>query len=91
MKLEFRVTGMTCAACSARVDKVVNSISGVRQVEVNLLSGLLSLETDDMGITDTVITQIRKAGYDAKLKQDAPENLQMHGMNFDTYLQITGT
>ena len=80
MKLEFRVTGMTCAACSARVDKVVNSISGVRQVEVNLLSGLLSLETDDMGITDTVITQIRKAGYDAKLKQDAPENLQMHGM-----------
>ena len=36
MKLKFHVTGMTCAACSARVEKVVKAVSGVENVEVNL-------------------------------------------------------
>ena len=35
MKLKFTVTGMTCAACSARVEKVTQAVPGVEKVEVN--------------------------------------------------------
>ena len=35
MKLKFNVTGMTCAACSARVEKVTAAVPGVEKVEVN--------------------------------------------------------
>ena len=39
MKLKFTVTGMTCAACSARVEKVTKAVPGVAEAEVNLLAG----------------------------------------------------
>ena len=41
MKLKFTVTGMTCAACSARVEKVTKQVPGVEKAEVNLLAGSL--------------------------------------------------
>ena len=41
MKLTFTVTGMTCAACSARVEKVTSAVPGVEKAEVNLLSGTM--------------------------------------------------
>ena len=41
MKLRFRVTGMTCAACSARVEKAAANVPGVDKAEVNLLQGSL--------------------------------------------------
>ena len=43
MKLKFRVTGMTCAACSARVEKVTSQVPGVRKAEVNLLAGTMQV------------------------------------------------
>ena len=39
MKVKFNVTGMTCAACSARVEKVTKAVPGVSGAEVNLLAG----------------------------------------------------
>ena len=44
MKLKFDVTGMTCAACSARVEKVTAAVPGVEKVEVNLLAGKMAVE-----------------------------------------------
>ena len=44
MKLTFQVTGMTCAACSARVEKVTGQVPGVRKAEVKLLSGSMTVE-----------------------------------------------
>ena len=41
MKLKFNVTGMTCAACSARVEKVTRAVPGVEKAEVNLLGGTM--------------------------------------------------
>ena len=43
MKLKFKVTGMTCAACSARVEKVTAAVPGVNKVEVNLLAGTMQV------------------------------------------------
>ena len=48
MKLKFDITGMTCAACSARVEKVTAHISGVSKVDVNLLAGKMTVEADNV-------------------------------------------
>ena len=50
MQLKFTVTGMTCAACSARVEKVTKDIEGVQKAEVNLLGGTMTVEAaEEMG------------------------------------------
>ena len=67
MNLRFQVTGMTCAACSARVEKVTSQISGVNKAEVNLLAGTMIVDVSDESISDEIIQAVQKAGYDAYL------------------------
>ena len=43
MKQRFSVTGMTCAACSAHVEKAVKGLAGVQEVQVNLLGNSMSV------------------------------------------------
>lgn len=58
--LKFKVTGMTCAACSARVEKAVNALEGATDVSVNLLTGDLRVS----GVaSDLVVDAVKKAGY----------------------------
>ena len=59
----FNVTGMTCAACSARVEKVTCAVEGVEKVNVNLLSGKVTVEASDPSVEQLIITEITKAGY----------------------------
>ena len=66
MQLKFTVTGMSCAACSARVEKVTSGIAGVKKAEVNLLAGTMVVETEDPGIRDSIIKAVADAGYQAK-------------------------
>ena len=47
MKQKFDVTGMTCSACSAHVEKAVCKLEGVRTVQVNLLSNSMQVEYDE--------------------------------------------
>ena len=62
MKLKFMVTGMTCAACSARVEKVTAAVAGVERVEVNLLAGKMTVEaTSD--VSAAVEQAVVAAGY----------------------------
>ena len=75
MKLKFDVRGMTCAACSARVEKVAAAVPGVQKAEVNLLRGSLQIEAESNNVADQVIREIQSAGYEAALqgaKQAAP-------------------
>ena len=65
MKLKFNVTGMTCAACSARVEKVTSQVTGVKQVEVNLLAGTMIVEAEGETVIPAIISAIEKAGYGA--------------------------
>lgn len=62
MTMKFLVTGMTCAACSARVEKVTKAISGVQKVEVNLLSGKMTVEAHE-NVKDAIIAEVQRAGY----------------------------
>lgn len=68
MKLKFTVTGMTCAACSARVEKVTAAVPGVDKVEVNLLAGTMQIESENDNCCEAVIYAVQKAGYGATIQ-----------------------
>ena len=67
MKILFSVSGMTCAACSARVEKVTRAIEGVEKAEVNLLSGKMTVYATNQNVADGVIKAVSAAGYEATL------------------------
>ena len=67
MQLKFNVTGMTCAACSARVEKVTRAVAGVERCEVNLLAGTMQVEAESAQIADAILQAVRKAGYGASI------------------------
>ena len=64
----YDVTGMSCAACSARVEKAVNGVKGVEKCSVNLLTNDMSVEGDVL--PDEIIKAVTAAGYGASLKGD---------------------
>ncbi len=65
MKEKFTVTGMTCSACQAHVDKAVRKLAGVADVNVNLLGGTMSVDHDDSVTTQAIVDAVVKAGYGA--------------------------
>ena len=68
MKQKFTVTGMTCAACSARVEKVTRALPGVRSAQVNLLAGSMAVDFDEAACSDeSIIQAVTAAGYGALL------------------------
>lgn len=71
----FDVTGMTCAACSARVEKAVSKVPGVSLCSVNLLTN--SMSVDGEVNVDDIISAVEKAGYGAREqgKTKQPENV----------------
>lgn len=69
---QYNVTGMSCAACSARVEKAVSGVKGVESCSVNLL-------TNSMGVEGTasdsdIIKAVKKAGYGASAKGGAADS-----------------
>ena len=72
MRLKFLVSGMSCAACSARIERVLNKIDGVK-AEVNLLANTMVADFDEQKITaDDIIAAVQKAGFGAEIfKQKA--------------------
>ena len=66
MMKKYKVTGMSCAACSARVEKAVKGVPGVKSCTVNLLTGDMSVEGE---VTrESVIGAVTAAGYGAALQ-----------------------
>jgi Cu+-exporting ATPase len=63
-KVTLGVTGMTCAACSTRIEKVLSKMEGVEQAGVNLASEKANVSFDPGKVsTDQIIERIQKAGY----------------------------
>ena len=68
MKQKFKVTGMTCSACSAHVEKAVRKLPDVTNVAVDLLGGSMQVEFNDSNLsTDQIIAAVVDAGYGASL------------------------
>ena len=72
MKQQFNVTGMSCAACSAHVEKAVRALPGLQDVQVNLLAGSMTAEYTEGQLSDQEIIQaVIDAGYGASVKGKA--------------------
>lgn len=65
--MQYRVTGMTCAACSARVEKAVSKVDGVTACSVSLLTNSMSVE--GTASPESIVRAVSEAGYGA-----TPEN-----------------
>lgn len=63
---QYDITGMSCAACSARVEKAVSALAGVNNCSVNLLTN--SMNIDGTASDEDIITAVEKAGYGASLR-----------------------
>lgn len=74
MKQKFNVTGMTCSACSAAVEKSVNKLDGVKDVNVNLITNSMTVEYDeDILNNNEIINTIEKSGYGASVYRKTDE------------------
>lgn len=75
MKISFNVQGMTCAACSARVEKATSAVPGVASVAVNLLKNSmevqLAADADAAETAAAIESAVKKAGYGASPKGQA--------------------
>ena len=66
MKKTFNITGMSCSACSAKVQKAVDELNGMIKAEVNLLSNSMNCEYNDKELTaEDIIAAVKKAGFGA--------------------------
>lgn len=70
MKKElFAVTGMTCSACSGRVQRAVAALDGVRDANVNLLKNTMAVSFDEaMTSPDAIVAAVTSAGYGASVR-----------------------
>lgn len=86
MKIKFQVTGMTCAACSARVEKVTKAVPGVEKAEVNLLAGTMMVEAENSAVAEKICKAVHDAGYGAaaageeKKTEPKPQNDELKEM-----------
>ncbi len=91
---QYHVTGMSCAACSARVEKAVNKVAGVTACSVSLLTNSMGVE--GTASSEAVIKAVEEAGYGASLKsagnvQSASGASAAAAPNYDDALADTET
>ena len=67
---KFDVTGMTCAACSAHVERAVRGVEGVKEVAVSLLTNSMTVDFSSPATAEKICAAVSAAGYDA-----APQNI----------------
>ena len=76
---KFNITGMSCAACSSRVEKAVSKVNGVKSVSVSLLTNSMGVEGS--ASDESIIAAVEKAGYGASVaggkKKQSTENEQL--------------
>ena len=74
IKEKYNITGMSCAACSAKVEKTVSKLVGMDKVSVNLLTNSMQVEYDDKKLSSKdIIKSVVDAGYGASLAGDTKE------------------
>lgn len=67
MKERYHISGMTCSACSAHVEKAANKLEGVEKASVNLLTETMEIEYDESKVQrDGIIRAVENAGYGAE-------------------------
>ena len=67
----YEISGMHCAACSASVERVTRKLPGVNRSEVNLTTGILSIEYDEGQTSPAdIVKKVEKAGFGCKSRTE---------------------
>ena len=75
IKEKFSIQGMTCSSCSSHVEKAVNKLQGIKNVNVNLLSNNMIVEYDEEKLNnETIIKAVIDAGYGISLSEEKNKN-----------------
>ncbi len=82
---QYNVTGMSCAACSARVEKAVSNLPGVDSCSVNLLTN--SMNVEGSASSREIIEAVEKAGYGATLKKARDHSAEKNSLGGDDALK----
>jgi len=84
-KETFKISGMSCAACSARIEKGLNKIDGIKRANVNLAIEKATVEFEDSYVSSNQISEaVKKLGYEAVKEEDkdsAKIELKISGMS----------
>ncbi|MDZ5473886.1 heavy metal translocating P-type ATPase [Bacillus sp. 31A1R] len=76
-KVELGIIGMTCAACSTRIEKGLNKLEGVTKANVNLALETATIEYDPSSVNvSDMISRVEKLGYKASLKDEKKEDIE---------------
>ena len=78
---QYNVTGMSCAACSARVEKAVNAVEGVTACSVSLLTNSMGVE--GTASAEAIIRAVQNAGYGASIKGDTTSSASSSSPSMD--------
>ncbi len=74
LRIEFKITGMTCAACSGRIERVLSKTEGISSANVNITTEIATVTFDERLISsDGIINKIQKLGFGAEIYDDAEE------------------
>lgn len=80
MKSKFTVSGMTCSACSAHVEKAVKKLPGVKAAAVNLMAATMLVDyEEEVTGPEKIIAAVEKAGYGAVLAKKQPSLARVPG------------
>ena len=85
---------MTCAACSARVEKVTRGVPGVEKADVNLLAGTMQVEAQSEAVVPAIEKAVQDAGYGAHLPGDeekTQETLPAEKQSREMKIRILGS
>lgn len=73
---KYSITGMSCAACSSAIERVTRKMEGVKESNVNLTTGILTISYDESVVTpENIIAKVSKAGFQATL--DVPKDKKL--------------
>ena len=88
MKQKFNITGMTCSACSAHVEKAVRKLEGVQSADVSLMTNSMAVQYDENILSaDDIIKAVVDSGYGASLAQSGGGNKAPVQSGHDTVAQ----
>ncbi len=79
MSAKYNITGMSCAACSARIERVVKKIPGVESCAVSLLTN--SMNVEGSADSSVIIAAVEKAGYGASVQSDINQKTENKNQN----------
>ncbi len=75
---KYEITGMSCAACSARIDKAIRSLPGIKELSVNLLTNSMVVSYDETLLSsEQIINKVKSSGYGASLYINSDNDVQI--------------